>query len=631
MKSFRVVLGLVLCCAASLFVAITYARADSPARQLPSIDELPAACRAAKAEFNPLTRADLQEVKAELVQAVTRLDRRLSAAGDNGADWREYLQWDRMQNELQGDGDPDLSVLDAVYKKYTAGHEGLELVWFVEVRMALQRYRAVAHSVDNPKFKPAYEQLLDALATHLQAYAAQPTAEGALVIGRALGQLEDARQAPALVRAIRHHLARPNLFLEVSAEVISAGITGPVDETAPVRDVILGTDIYGTGQTTGRTSVELFPDARYGVVDTVFLGITKTDNVGYHGPVRIYSNGTTRIGARKRLWINATGLASLPAVSKAVTESKITGIRSNRGSRFVERMAWKRAAKQKALAEWIASRHAEQRVNGRIDSQAAEMLGRVNEAFAEKFRQPLLRRRLFPQQLCFSTTDTALHVLSLQADGSQLAAPSPPPQLPEQPDLALRVHQSMVNNLAASALSGMTLRYETYKATVVEVLGELPERMKAEEDQEPWAIDFARRQPISVKFADGKLTVTVRGRGYYKGKDRHPGMNVTAVYKILKTEQGFKGVRQGELQIFPPGFVPGSGKTLSTRQIVIRKLLETRFGQIFKEEMVGEGLELPGKWGKLGKMKPGQLVCKDGWLTVTWKRVPADQDVVRAR
>lgn len=610
---------------------MTYANAAGPAEEVPPLGQLPAICRAAKAQFRPLTTADLEDLKVELVNSLARLDRRLDAAGENGARWRKYLQWRRLQAQLRDGKVPDLAVLDAVYKKYTAGHEGLELVWFLDVRQAVRRYRDMAGRLGNPALQTSYEQLLDFLAEHLEAHLDAPTAEEAWLISQAVYQLQEARQAPALVRAIRHHYRHPNLLMTVSADVIAAGIASSVDETGPVREVILGTDIYGTGHTTGKVSVELSPDQSRSVINAVFQGTVETRNVGYNGPVIIYSNGSSRVNARKRLWIDATGLGSLPTVSDAVTETEITGIRARRGGRFVERIAWRRTCKQKDQSEHIASRRTEKRINQRINQQVAETIGQANQAFAGKFREPLLQRNLFPQRLRFTTSRTALHVVSLQADQSQLAAPTAPPQLPEQCDLALSLHQSMINNLATSALAGTTLDNQTLETLIVKLLGELPEQLKGDEDQQSWAVAFSRRrQPLSVRFAENGLRVSIRGRRFYKGQESYPGMDVTADYKIVRTEQGFKAVRQGDLRIVPPGFVPGKTK-LSPREVVIRTLLQRRFGKIFEKEMLGEGFVLPGKWNKAGEMRPIQLTSEDGWLTVAWRRVPAGQTLARTR
>ena len=151
--------------------------------------------------------------------------------------------------------------------------------------------------------------------------------------------------------------------------------------------------------------------------------------------------------------------------------------------------------------------------------------------------------------------------------------------------------------------------------------------MKGDEDGKPWAISFARRQPIFVTFADDGFKISLHGARYYKGSDSHPGMNITATYKIEKSAKGFKAVRQGDIEVFPPDFVPGAGKQIDARRQVIRKLLEKRFAKVFEQEMIGEGLELPGKWKAAGKMLPIQLDAKDGWLVVAWKRAPVEPKV----
>ncbi len=105
------------------------------------------------------------------------------------------------------------------------------------------------------KSEAAYDAMLDKLAATLEAYTAKPTADAALLIGQSVRRLEDAGQAPALVRAIQYHFVHPNLLLDVSSDVVGAGIADCVDDVTPVRDCILGTDICATAHTTGQTCV----------------------------------------------------------------------------------------------------------------------------------------------------------------------------------------------------------------------------------------------------------------------------------------------------------------------------------------------------------------------------------------
>ena len=127
-------------------------------------DQLAAACRKAKAEFHPITQTDVAQAKTVLLEALDRLDQRLTQAGADGEDWRKYLQWDALQESLRGDKQPDLALLDPHSPHYTAGYDGLELVWFLDVQHALHNYIATIGAVDNPQVRAAYEKMLDSLA-----------------------------------------------------------------------------------------------------------------------------------------------------------------------------------------------------------------------------------------------------------------------------------------------------------------------------------------------------------------------------------------------------------------------------------------------------------------------------------
>ncbi len=610
---------------ATLAATTSYVAAATETAQAPALESLSAACKKAKADFRPIDQSDVQQAKNLLIEALDKLDQRLAQAGDNGQAWRGFLEVAALREHLSRDAEPDKNLLGRIRARYNSGHDGLELVWFLDVQTALHNYLAMNAAVDNPKVRAEFEKQMDRLAASLETYATKPTTEDALVISESVRWLQQAKQAPALVEAIQSRFVQPNLLAEISPAVLGAGIAEPVDDTTPVRDCILGTSIYGTAHTVGQTSVALVPDPNFGVLDAIFFGTTESDNVGYHGPVTIYSSATTNLAARKRIWIHPEGLSSYPGVSSATTAVAICDIQSNKGRQFIERMAWKRSAKQQGTAECIASRHAEQKLNERIDQQAAEALDRANRDYVEKFYRPFNERKLFPQKLQFSTTEQAVRLVGLQAGGGKLAAPGAPLSVAEGADLSLRIHESMINNLAFDALAGRTVYEEKLQQAAIDALGRLPDEMKGDDDGKPWAITFAPRQPISVTFADDGLKITLRGVRYMRGAEAHPAMNVSASYKIEKSQRGFKAVRQGEIQVFPPDFVPGT--QIDARRQVIRTLLEKRFEKVFKPELLGEGFELSGKWKAAGKLLPIQVECRDGWLVIAWKRAAAEPQV----
>jgi hypothetical protein len=614
MTHLSVVVFGVFACFGGIFSAVA-AEATGPN----SLPDLAAACRKAKDQFRPLTEKDVQEAKTALTEALDRLDRRLALDNGNGEDWRKYLEMSALREQLCRSDEPDKAALARIRGRYNSGHEGQELIWFVDVERALQNYLAMTNAVGNERVAAEFARRLETLAKDLETYAAKPTTEDALRIGETLRWLDDARQLPALTRAVQGHFARPNLFGSIAPSLLAAGIAEPIDETIAIRDCILRTSIQGTAHTVGQTSIELVPSADLGVIDTLFLGVTTSSNVGHNGSVTIYSNATTSLAARKRLWMHAGGLASYPSDANAVTNVQICDIRSNKGRAMVERMAWKRAGKQKGTAECIASRHAEERLNARIDQQAADSLDRANDAYLNKLHRPLTERKLFPEQLHFRTSERAISVVGMQAGDGKLAAPAAPPPVSDGAEMSLQVHESMINNFAFDALAGRTVYEEKMQAGVTEALGKLPEKMKGDEDGRPWAITFAPRQPISVTFADDGFKITLRGVRFAKGNEIHNDpMNISAEYKIENAAGRFKAIRQGDIQVFPPDFAPG--KQVGGRQQVIRKLLEKRFEKVFEPEMIGEGFEFAGKWKSIGKLLPLQVLCRDGWLVIGWQR-----------
>jgi hypothetical protein len=607
-------IGLVSCV---FFFGVT-AHADNV-----TFEQAIAACEAAKADFHTITQADVQSVKTELAAAVDRLDKRLDAAGTTGEAWRKYLQWKTLREELAGEP-KNREALKEVYQRLSIGEEGMNLVWFLDVQRGLRQYLKLAEDVDNPKLQSLYVQNLDRLAEALKSYSQKPTTELALNISDSIRWLSAEKQAPKLVETVSKLFIQPNLLFEIDEDVINAALGEKIDETDSLNDCILKTSIQGTTHTVGEATAKLVENKCRVAIDTLLKATAYSNAVGRNGPVCIYSTGATDISAVKRLWIDENGITSDPACSSADTKTCINDIRSIKGRQFIERIAWKKAGKQLPKAEAVASRHAEARVNERIDDRAEKSLKEANDNYQKKIRKPLVDHKLYPDDLNLSSDENAMHIRLVQAGSTLIAAANRPPEV-EKSDITLCLHESMVNNFALDALSGMTIRQEQTEKAVIDAFGELPEKMKPDPNEEPWGIIFAKKQPVTVTFADDTFKVTIHGAGYYKGNALHPAMDVTAVYKIEKTADGFKAVRQGDLAIFPPGFNPDGDSQLSVKQQTVRHLLEKRLGKVLEPEIVPKGFTLKGKLEKAGKFVPTQFVARDGWLVLSWKRLQEEK------
>jgi hypothetical protein len=588
--------------------------------------ELEGPVRSAKEHFVVRTPADQERSRQHLVEAVRRLDRHLARAGPNGRAWKSFLKWEDLQRQSFAKGAPELTVLDALYHRFHSGHAGLELPMFHDVAQALHAYRHVCEQVSNSRFRAEFEARLDALADVLGQELAD--ADHVEAIGEVVGWLDRHGQAPEVVRATRSHFGHANLQVQLSQELITAGTGRAIDETAPVSDSILGTAISGTGRTVGRAEVHLVPDEARAVIETTLDATNFARTVGRNGPAVIYSTGETRILGSKRFSIDADGVRPSPAKSSATTRTRVTGVGSTKRcvmDRIVRRVAEKKIPKQKSASEQIAARHAERKFNARLDAELGGMLARANVEFRRRFRDPLVRRDAFPRVLRFSTTSEELQCVALHDGPTRLAAPAAPPEISGRPGLAVRLHESLVNNVATGLLAGRTLDQEQIERLAVEILGRVPPQLVDEEQREPWGITFANSQPITLRVVERTVTMTIRGRRFSSGRRHFDPMNITASYRLENAGGAVKAVRLGELEIFPPGFVPGEGKTMPARLSTIRNLLKHRFERIFAPEIVSQGLVLPGQMSKVGKLDLTQFEADRGWLTLAWRMTNDDQ------
>jgi len=596
---------------------------------IPPSDRLPQLARAEKERFRPVPPRRLVRARARLVRRFDQLDTYLQAGGANGQAWKKYLQWDRLARQLDPDQVPDIGRLVAVYRRLTADHPGLELPEFANLTTALERYIDVASVARMPELEQQYHHQLDTLAAELAQYVERPRETDRQRIGTRVGWLEGSGFAPLLVASIRRRLSQPNYYFQASARLLDAGMHRVVDTRDRVVDSILGTSISGTAHTEGAVAVRLVPSANRAVIETVFRGKSATDTAGWNGPVVIYSDGTTAMVATKRILIDATGLRDQPARSEATVQTRTRCIAATRPGCLgwvIERVAWRRVGQSKGEVDTIAARHAEARTERRVDSEAASRLATANARFLDRFRRPLLRRREFPRQFLLQTTDSQLMLTVLQADRFQLGAPSPPPPVDGNPDLAVRIHETLVNNLASALLAGKTVTDDQLRHQVLATFGKLPDELKVDQDDEPWSITFAPKGPLTVEFHDGgRVKITLRGQRFTSGDRRFRAMHITALYRVERTKTGTRLLRQGDLEIVPPGFVPGKSR-LSASQIALRRLLTKRLGRLFKPEIVNEGLELPGRWKQVGKLLLTQMHFDRGWVALAW-RLPTQESV----
>ena len=562
----------------------------------------------------------LASAQSRLATAVSRLGRYLDSGGANGAAWKLYLRFDELSAALRDAEHAQPDALEHVYERFRADQAGLELPVFHDVTLALRDWLDDLYRQTHPVAQEDVQRRIEQLTASVESYQQRPDADELAKIAAALGWLSRHGQAGELVASLRERLSRPNLHVHLSQRLITAATDRPADDVEDVRDVILGTTVIGRGHTLGHVRTRLVPSQRYALLETEIEAVNEAQTVGYNGPARVGSVSRTELKGRKRFMLDANGFAVWPADATAQTRSQTYGVWSNKHGcvdRLVRRVAQKRLGQQKASGEQVASQHARGRLARRLDAEANGQLAQSNAEYLGRFRNPLYRTGHLPREMRFSTTADDLQLVALHDSPARLAAPLPPPEPAVGLAMSVRLHESLANNLAEDFLAGRTLDQERLEQLAVRLFGRLPKQLVDDEQRGPWSITFAQHDPITLRIENDTATVTLRGREFASDlrKFRTP-MNVTTRYRLRRERDAVRAVREGELEILPPGFT--RGKRISPRLSGVRNLLKRRFEKIFTPEIASRGLVLPGQWSRAGRLDLVQLEAHEGWLALGW-------------
>lgn len=616
------------------FLLISFGGAASAQTPAPgSSDSLASAAREAMQGFQAVQPQEVAKSKARLADAISQLDRFLkSGAASKQTGWKRYLQWNDLVGLLQQDA-PSADVMATLIGKLRAEHTGLELKHFTNLRDGLVRYSAETKASTDSSLKDEYNKRVGELINQLDAYAKDPAnGDAAISIGRTIGWLDVNQQATPLVSAVRKAYGQPNFLGYASRDFAAAGIEDTIDRVQGVRDNILGTDLHGTARLRGQTTLVMDENPAAASMRILLGANIASNNVGYNGPVTIFSTGHTRVSAQKRLVMTPDGLSGYTAQASACTNSNINDICAK--CRLIERIAWKKAGQQKGQAEAIGSQHAASRVAGQMDRESSRLIAEQNAKYKTNFVDPLVRRGEFPEEMAFSSHSDRAEVRIRQESAGLLAAPGSAPEVALTHDLALRMHESAASNFGEGILAGYELTDLRLEKLIRDDLqGELTDELrvtmpdgKLDPDKEPWSITFAKELPVRTKFSGGGFWIAIRADGFTRGEGDKPGtykpalnelIEISAAYTIQKSDKGATARRDGDIKIrFPSRTNPDQ---ITIRDSATVTFMRRKFRSMFKEEFVGEGLKFKGRLEKAGTLTLQELKSEAAWLTLAWQ------------
>ena len=98
-------------------------------------------------------------------------------------------------------------------------------------------------------------------------------------------------------------------------------------------------------------------------------------------------------------------------------------------------------------------------------------------------------------------------------------------------------------------------------------------------------------------------------------------MNVTATYKFVKTPEGYRAVRQGDLQIYGFGH-EARREAIGAAAGHLHACCRRSSARSLRPEIKLQGFKFnSGKLAAAGQLVPQEIIAQDGWLAIGYCRV----------
>lgn len=548
-------------------------------------------------ERGPEARAQRIEAARRLVaQEAQSVDNFLSSVR-NGAGWSKYLQVSEMRGVLrEGDSgrtEATLASVQSRLKGKTALADAkarafLDRPQFAAYEAAVDAYRAAlavpAASANSPELRKALADLVSAVEQYEETHGSAASTAARKAFDAVRATAPDSGEA--LSKALRNNYFNYNVRLVASEGFLNKFVGQSRDEAGPVRDFILGADVYGNQNTHTDVSIDLIPSGSIAQFDIVARGNSATNTEGVTDQATVFTLGNHYFTAAKRIACDGDRFWTQPARISVSANNTTTGADTGIGLPIIGRMAngiaVRRAEEMRGESEAIAASRVQDRVlppfNTEVDKEFAAN-GKINPQFAQKM-DVLRQQNIYPDAKSWSTTDTELKVAARLMAATELGGSDPSPALVLGRGATILVHESAMNNAADRLeLAGKTMTEDELKAKLEGNFSQLlgrevtikSEKPESEEASAIKTIVFDKADPIRVLVEDGTLTMVLRAGFKQEGKEDIPTQIIT-VPMTFSVDVKNVVVEPGDVSVAAAERAEAAAKQLAYAGVIKKKI-----------------------------------------------------------
>ena len=446
-------------------------------------------------------------------------------------------------------------------------------------------------------------------------------------LGNLLQWFENSGQVPSLVSAIRRDYSLPNVYLNVSSNLINHATARSATERRVLDENIDGRLIRGYATTNSNVHMELHNDPNQVHLSVhlqgSILSSTRFRERKFYGFVS--ANG--QFEGRRDLFANVGGLFAGDTNVDANVGADFLGLTTT--CNLIQRLAYKQFYEGKSKADAGASDRARIEAFEEFDSQTTAAVAGGQDAISNVSGQAADYAAWIPDLFLRSTTDF-IEAVGKMDSSATLAAPNYPSAASVPSDVIVRLHDSLLSNLVDPIFAGKTFTNEQLATRAAELTGSSVEAAEEESEDEPFSITFDNVRPIQFEFDGNAVTVSISGKQFsQEGRKIDAGLQIKVRFKIKRTATGLQLARDGDAVI---DYNDPDKK--DAKIVAFKSFLEDKLNS---KERTTAAIDLPAnllpvdqvdalKSNKIAReLQLVQCSIDDGWLYLGWRHVLGSQ------
>lgn len=334
-----------------------------------------------------------------------------------------------------------------------------------------------------------------------------------------------------------------NVKVYISNVLVNHFLPPMEPEEAPFRETIQGQPVFGRRQADMDIKVNFIPDAKRLRLTLDVDGSIQTRSRASAFASTLFNTGYSEVEARKLVEMTEAGFQLAPATARVKSSRlRLSNFQTEfdgmpllgglfRGVVRNQYEARQPDARQETLQKML------RQLRGRVDKEAEDRFKEFNAKYNLFRERALTEFGLHLEQKNASTEDDWLLASWVFRSQDALAGHTPAPETLPGSFADLKVHESILNTMVGKLqLDGKSGTVADFKEMIAEHFHR-PE-LAEEAENDDVEIAFADYNPVTVRFTDGTVVISIAIKALKINRQTHRDFRVIVRYRPTLDEQG---------------------------------------------------------------------------------------------